>query len=140
MTAPRNGPPPRDGGSRGTATPAPHKGSDSSHTTNALPDSSAVESQAVSWWSVREHIQPFIDAVGTWPMVGTPAWCLLADDDPRKLAALYDAAMHWAVRVETCQQAHAEASRDISAAADWSAVAARDILRRNEIYIPRRIA
>jgi hypothetical protein len=42
----------------------------------------------------------------------------LDDTDPRKVAALFDAAQHWALRVETSQQAQAETSRDISAAAD----------------------
>src|SRR5690348_3635085 len=71
--------------------------------------------QQVSWWSVHEHVAPLLESAGTWPMVGTPEWCALSDDDPRKLAALYDAARHWALRVETAQQARAEASRSISA-------------------------
>jgi Protein of unknown function (DUF2742) len=56
-----------------------------------------VASQQVSWWSVHEHVAPLLDQIESWPMVGTPAWCRLADDDPRKLAALYDAARHWAL-------------------------------------------
>jgi Protein of unknown function (DUF2742) len=80
-------------------------------------------SQQVSWWDVHEHVAPLLDQVGSWPAVGTPAWCLLNDDDPVKVAALYDAAQHWALRVETCQQAECEASHDISAAGDWSAIA-----------------
>jgi hypothetical protein len=62
---------------------------------------------------------------GVWPAAGTPAWCDLPDDDPAKLAALLDAAQHWALRVETCQQAQCEASHDISAAYDWGAIARR---------------
>nr|WP_210419977.1 DUF2742 domain-containing protein [Mycobacterium helveticum] len=87
-----------------------------------------VSSQQVSWWEVNRLVTPLLAGVGSWPMAGTPAWCSLAQDDPAKWAALLDAAQHWALRVETCQQAHAEASRDISAAADWSAVA-RDLRR-----------
>ena len=56
-------------------------------------------------------------------MIGSPGWCELSDDDVRKLAAIYDAAQHWALRVETSQQAECEASQDISAAADWTAIA-----------------
>lgn len=81
-----------------------------------------MTSQQVSWWSVHEFVTAHLQ-VEHWPMVDSPDWCLLDDDDPRKLAALLDAAQHWALRTETCQQAQAEASRDISAAADWSAIA-----------------
>ncbi|OCB14200.1 hypothetical protein A5717_11625 [Mycolicibacterium porcinum] len=56
-------------------------------------------------------------------MLGTPQWCALADDDPRKLAALFDAAQHWALRVETSQEGQCQAAQAISAAADWSAIA-----------------
>ncbi|NKE28295.1 DUF2742 domain-containing protein, partial [Mycobacterium tuberculosis] len=50
--------------------------------------------------------------------------------------AICDAARHWALRVETCQAASAEASRDVSAAADWPAVS-REIQRRRDAYIRR---
>jgi hypothetical protein len=99
-------------------------------------------SAAVSWWSVHEWVTRHLESVGTWPMAGTPEWVALPDDDPRKLAALLDAAQHWALRVETAQQAECEASRAVSAAADWSAIA-RDRLRHTNAvasgaYIPRK--
>jgi hypothetical protein len=75
-------------------------------------------SAAVSWWSVHEHVAPLLESVGSWPTVGTPEWCELDDDDPRKAAALFDAARHWALRIETSQQQLAETSRDVAAAAD----------------------
>jgi hypothetical protein len=93
-------------------------------------------SQQVSWWSVREFIAPVLNQVNDWPTLGTPAWCSLAHDDPRKWAALLDGAQHWALRVETCQAAMAEASRDISTAADWPAIA-RETRQRNEFYAQR---
>jgi Protein of unknown function (DUF2742) len=102
----------------------------------ATTTSLCVSSQQVSWWSVHEHVGPFLDAAGSWPMVGTPAWCELADDDPAKLAALFDAAQHWALRVETCQQTQADASRDISAAADWSVIAG-EMYQRAAFYAER---
>jgi Protein of unknown function (DUF2742) len=95
-----------------------------------------TSSQAVSFWEVHEYVAPLLATVGHWPTVGTPAWCSLSDDNPAKLAAIFDAAQHWALRVETCQQAHAEASRAISAAADWSAVS-REIQQRNSLYKER---
>jgi hypothetical protein len=79
-----------------------------------------------------------LERIGSWPPAGTPAWCELPDTDPVKLAALLDAAQHFALRVETCQQAECEASHDISAAADWSRIAQQIRQRRNNsAYIPR---
>jgi len=94
--------------------------------------------RAVSWWSVHEHVAPLLDQVGDWPMAGTPAWCDLDDDDPVKLVALLDAARHWALHLEINQQALAEASRDVSVAADWRSVA-NEIRRRRHVYIPRQV-
>ena len=95
----------------------------------------ALHSSQVSWWSVHEHVTPLLELVGYWPMAGTPEWCALPDG-PVKLAALYDAARHWALRLETSQQAQSEASRDVSAAADWAAVA-REMHNRSARYIRR---
>jgi hypothetical protein len=89
----------------------------------AITASRAVSSQQVSWWDVHEWVAPILDRIGTWPTAGSPAWSALDSTDPRKLAALLDGAQHHVLRVETAQQALAEASRDVSAAADWSAVA-----------------
>jgi hypothetical protein len=99
-------------------------------------DSAAVSSQQVAWWEVHSYVAPLLEAVGSWPTVGTPAWCDLVDDDPRKLAALLDASRHWALRVETCQTAQIQASHAISAAADWSAIAYR-FLGRAQFYAER---
>ena len=96
----------------------------------------AVSSQQVSWWSVHEHVVPLLESVGSWPMVGTPAWCALNADDPAKLAAIYDAAQHWSLRLETAQEAACQASRDISAAEDWSA-RSREVLVRRAFYDAR---
>jgi hypothetical protein len=93
-------------------------------------------SQQVSWWSVREFVAPILARVGSWPAAGTPAWCALDDTNPAKQAALYDAAQHWALRIDTCETAMAEASRDISAAADWPAIA-REIQQHNDFYAQR---
>jgi hypothetical protein len=101
--------------------------------------SAGLTSRSVSWWSVHEFVEPLLAAVGQWPMAGTPEWCALPDDDPVKLAALYDDARHWALRLETSQQALAETSRDISAAADWAAMATEIFHRRSSAYIPRDV-
>ena len=81
-----------------------------------------MTSQQVSWWSTHEFVVAHLQ-VEHWPLVGTPAWCQLDDDDPVKWASVLDAARHWALRVDTCQQAHADASSEVSAAADWSHIA-----------------
>jgi hypothetical protein len=90
----------------------------------------------VSFWSVHEHVSPLLESAGTWPMAGTPDWCALPHEDPAKLAALLDAAQHWALRVETCQQAQCQASRAVSGALDWAALA-RKIHVRNDFYASR---
>lgn len=95
-----------------------------------------TSSQQVSWWSVHEFVAPTLARFADYPMAGTPAWRALADDDPRKIAALFDAAQHHALRVETAQTALAEASREISDAADWSAVG-RHIRDEAELYRER---
>lgn len=96
----------------------------------------AAGSRQVSWWPVHEYVEPVLTRAGTWPMVGTPEW--ERADDRVKVAALFDAARHWALRVDTCQQAMAEASHDVSAAIDWRAVANEIRRGRGNAYIPRQ--
>jgi hypothetical protein len=84
---------------------------------------SAYESQQVSFWTVHLHVVPFLEQAGTWPMLGSPPWEQLPGDSPQKLAALLDGARHWALRVETNQQARVEASEDVRSSADWSSIA-----------------
>jgi hypothetical protein len=93
-------------------------------------------SSQVSWWAAREFALPLLESVGSWPTIGSPAWVALDDADPRKLAAVFDACQHWALRLETSQQAQCEAAREVSAAADWSAIA-REVRDRNEFYEQR---
>lgn len=97
-----------------------------------------IASQQVSWWSVHRWVQKYLDAAGNYPPAGTPAWCELADGDRRKWAALLDAAQHHVLRVETAQQQRAQAAKEISAAADWSALARRVRNSRGNANIPRR--
>ncbi|OBF91066.1 hypothetical protein A5791_15835 [Mycobacterium sp. 852002-51163_SCH5372311] len=93
----------------------------------------AVESQQVSWWSVHELILPVLNQVNDWPLLGSPAWCSLARDDPRKWAAVLDGGQHHALRIELNQESRAEASKAVSGALDWAALS-REILRRNDFY------
>lgn len=90
----------------------------------------ATHSQQVCWWAVAEFVAPWLVAVDSWPMAGSVEWQHLADDDPRKWCSLLDAARHWSLRVETCQEQRAEASRAVSTAVDWRKVAGELTQRR----------
>jgi hypothetical protein len=103
---------------------------------NSYAQSNATSSKQVSFWEVHTYVLPDPEWYGQWPTVGTPEWVALDDDDPLKLVSLYDAARHWAFRLETCQEARCEASHDVSAAEDWPAIA-NEIRGRREAYIPR---
>jgi hypothetical protein len=96
----------------------------------------ALASQQVSWSDVHEFAEPRLRQVGDWPPIGTLAWCLLGETDPGKWAAILDAAQHWALRVECSQATRAEASRHVSEAGDWSAIATK-MVQRNGAYIPQ---
>jgi hypothetical protein len=80
-------------------------------------------SQQVDWWSVHQWVEKFLDTAGDYPWPGTPEWCLLPDDSREKWAGVLDFAQHHALRVETAQQARAEASKAVAGAADWPKVA-----------------
>ncbi|GJO37414.1 hypothetical protein NJB1604_02170 [Mycobacterium marinum] len=99
-----------------------------------------IESRSIDWYSVHEFVFPALREVGSWPLAGSLTWQQLSDDDPAKIAAVLDAGRHWALRVETCQTALAQASRSISAAEDWPAIARSIRRRHNSTYIPRRTA
>ena len=99
-----------------------------------------LTSSEVSWWAVHQFVQQVLSTVGSWPTVGSTAWCQLDDDDPAKIAAIFDAAQHWALRLEAWQIAKVQASQSISAAVDCKAIA-RDVINyeaRQAIRIPRR--
>jgi hypothetical protein len=95
--------------------------------------------QQTSWWSVHTYVLPWLEAVADWPLIGSPEWCSLPDQDARKKASVLDAARHWALRLELNQEANAQSSRDIAASADWSQVA-QELSQLNTTYIPREVA
>jgi hypothetical protein len=81
-----------------------------------------TESQQVNWLTVNRFVTAVLNQVNDWPTLGTPAWCSLTHDDPKKWAALLDGAQHWALRLDSCQEARCEGSRAVSGAVDWPAV------------------
>jgi hypothetical protein len=86
-------------------------------------EATAEFARSVNWLVVHRFVQPILAQVDGWPPAGTPAWFELAYDDPVKWCAVLDAAQHWALRIDCEQEARAEASKAVSAAADWVAVA-----------------
>ncbi|MEY8015251.1 DUF2742 domain-containing protein [Mycobacterium servetii] len=92
-----------------------------------------TRSQQVSWYETHEFMQALLAQAncGPLPWPGTPSWCELADGDPRKLLSLAAFGVHNALRVETAQAALAEASRAVSAAADWPKIS-QEVRQRNE--------
>ncbi len=133
--------PPREGGSRvHTFDPAPHESSDSHHTNDTLASDfsreNVVSARTVSWWSVHEFVAPVLERTGSWPLAGTAEWCALPTDHPAKIAALFDAARHHALRVETAQEELAQPAKDVSGAVDWAAMS-REINQRNAFYAER---
>lgn len=135
-----DGPPEKHGGRVHTLDPAPHESPDSHHTNDTLASEfsrlTIVSARSVSWWHVHEYVAPVLERTGSWPMAGSPEWCALPVDSPAKIAALFDAARHHALRVEIAQEARAQASKDVAEAADWSSVT-QCMLQRSGTYIPR---
>lgn len=76
----------------------------------------------MSWLPVHDYVRER-NGDTVFPMLGTPAWCALPDDDPAKLAAVLDGGQHHALRVELHQEARAEASKAVAGAADWRGIA-----------------
>jgi hypothetical protein len=101
----------------------------------------STSSQQVSWWTVHEFIESAVAQAnyGPLPAAGTPAWCALADGDPRKLLALAVAGEHHVLRVEIGQEHRADAGKGIAEAVDCKAMARR-VRNRAATYIPRRTA
>lgn len=99
-----------------------------------------TDSRMVAWWPVYEFAAAHTAGID-FPMAGTPAWCDLEDDDPRKLAAVLDAGPHHVLRMEIAQEIRADASKAVAAAADWPAIS-REIqqlhaARRSGVRIER---
>lgn len=94
-----------------------------------------LASQQRAWWPCHEFLKAVLAQanVGPLPQAGTPEWCELSDGDPRKLLALAVDGEHHVLRIETAQEACAEASRGVSAAVDWTCIA-REVRQREDFY------
>ncbi len=90
---------------------------------SALTRQHDIASRAVDWFAVYQFTMPLIERLGPlppWP--GTVSWCELSDHDPAKLGAVLVAGMLWALNEDARQEAMAEASKAISASADWGRI------------------
>lgn len=107
-------------------------------TTPIAETDSTGDSRQVSWAETHWFLEAVLAQanVGPLPWAGTPEWVAMADGDPRKLLALAAAGEHHVLRIETAQAAMAAASREISGAADWTAIS-REIRGRNDFYTSR---
>ena len=100
----------------------------------------ALHSSQVNWLTVHEFAAQWAAVHGIdlieddLPNPGTPRWCGLPD--AHKLAALLLRASKAVLHDETAQAARCEASHDVSAAEDWSAIA-REIRNREEFRAAR---
>ncbi|BBY36326.1 hypothetical protein MMAN_04600 [Mycobacterium mantenii] len=84
----------------------------------------AIASQQVSWWETHQFVERMLAQANTGqlPWAGSPAWCAMADGDPRKVLALAVDGEHHVLRKEVAQTAQAAAARAIAGAADWPAM------------------
>lgn len=91
----------------------------------------------VCWTTVLAFVERRGIDPATVLTAGTPAWQALDEHHPDKLAAVLAAGVHHALLLDLRQEAQAEASRAVAAAADWSAVAQQIHRGRGRAYIPR---
>lgn len=82
-------------------------------------------SREVSWWATHEYVARMKRHEADLTVAGTPAWAALDDYDLGKLLSLAAAGEHHVLRVETAQQARADAGAAISAAAPWGELGRR---------------
>lgn len=103
-----------------------------------------TRSRTVNWIPVHLFVTKLLAPINGWPLLGTLDWQDLEDDDPIKLAAVIDGGQHWALQLEMNQEALAEASKAVSASADWRAIATElqklDGARKSGKRIERRPA
>jgi Protein of unknown function (DUF2742) len=94
-----------------------------------------MDSRQIRYLPVYELVADRLGDPGLIP--GTPAWCQLDAADPAKWRALLWPTVWWCLAEDSRQTALAEASHEIGSAADWTAIS-RNMLQRNNIYIPRK--
>lgn len=84
-------------------------------------------SRMVAWFEVYTFVHALLPETGSWPRAGSPSWAALDDDDPRKIAAVLEAGVHWALRIDAAQTEQAEISHDLSTDSEWISAVATDV-------------
>ena len=97
-----------------------------------------IVTREVDFLPVHLLVTPILNQIESWPAAGTLPWEQLKDTDPAKWAAVLDAARYGALHMQLRQEALAAASREISAAANWSTLARRMRDRAGSSYIERK--
>lgn len=97
-----------------------------------------IVTRAVDFYPVHRLVAPILATVESWPAAGTLTWKRLTDTDPAKWAAVLDMAQYGVLRLQLRQEALKQASHEIAAAADWSALARSIAHGRGPAYIPRK--
>lgn len=100
----------------------------------------SLSSRQVAWFEVYRFAE-HVAAQHGLPLdhtliAGTPQWCGMPDTDARKLLAVILGGVREALAHDASQAAMADASREISAAATWSALGRG----RGRAYVPHRKA
>lgn len=101
-----------------------------------------LASRQVNWYETFCYAERLaanhgVDILEHHLVAGSPRWCEMPDDDARKLMALVLGGIREALGHDANQTSLVDASRAVSAAEDWPAIA-HGIGRRNGVYIPRR--
>ncbi|MET4432394.1 DUF2742 domain-containing protein [Mycolicibacterium sp. 624] len=101
-------------------------------------------SRQVNWFEVHSYAARLATSHGValdhHLIPGTPQWCGMPDDDARKLLALVLGGVREALHHDVVQEHRAAASREISSAGGWSAVAQTVRNGRGNAYVPREVA
>jgi len=97
-----------------------------------------IVARAVDLLEVHRLVAPILTQIKSWPAAGTLPWQQLANTDPAKWAAILDAARYGALHMQLRQEALADASHEIAAAANWSTLARRMRDRAGSSYIERK--
>lgn len=95
-----------------------------------------VDSNEIDFLPVHQRLAPLLDRavlLGEIPVLGSPAWVDIPDDDRRWRDSVVVAGYRWAMAEWLRQDAENQASKELSGSADWSAVAAR--MRQHAEYL-----
>lgn len=94
-----------------------------------------MDNRQIAWFDVYQFVAPHLPSQIVLP--GTPAWLDLDDTDPLKRRNLLWPVIWWCLEQDARQTALADASRQISTAAPWAALAQRIQNGRGDAFIRR---